>query len=70
MVIEYKSDNLYKYEEVRPGEVFQEVDDKSINFMCEGQIIVNLETGEFRHWGEDENYCSGVRLLKAKMIIG
>lgn len=70
MLIKYESDNLYKYEEVKPGEVFQEVDDKSINLMCEDQTAVNLETGEFWTWGEDENLHSGVRLLKAKMIIG
>ena len=55
---------------VLAGEVFQEVDDKSINLMCEDQTAVNLETGEFWHWGEDENLHSGVRLLKAKMVIG
>ena len=41
MLIKYESDNLYKYEEVKPGEVFQEVDDKSINLMCEDQTAVN-----------------------------
>ena len=70
MLIKYESDNLYKYEEVKTGEVFQEVDDKSINLMCEDQTAVNLETGEFWTWGEDENLHSGVRLLKAKMVIG
>lgn len=70
MVIEYKSDNLYKYEEVRPGEVFQEVDDKSVNLMCKDQTVVNLETGDFWQWGEEENRCSGVRLLKVKLVIG
>ena len=70
MLIKYESDNLYKYEEVKPGEVFQEVDDKSINLMCEDQTAVNLETGEFWTWGEDENLHSEVRLLKAKMVIG
>lgn len=70
MLIKYESDNLYQYHEINPGEVFKDPVDKSINFMCEDQTAVNLETGEFWHWGEDEDEKSGVCLLKAKLVIG
>ena len=70
MLITYKSDNLYQYHEIRPGEVFKDAVNKTVNLMCKDQTAVNLETGEFWHWGEDEDQNSGVYLLKAKLVIG
>ena len=70
MLITYKSDSLYQYHEINPGEVFKDPTDKSINLMCKEQTAVNLETGEFWTWGEDEDEKSGVYLLKAKLVIG
>ena len=70
MLITYKSDNLYQYHEINPGEVFKDPADESINLMCEDQTAANLETGEFWHWDEDEDQKSGVYLLKAQLVIG
>ena len=70
MLIKFENDNLYQYHEINPGEVFRNPADESINLMCEDQTAVNLETGEFWTWGEDEDEKSGVYLLKAKMVIG
>ena len=70
MLIKYESDNLYKYHEINPGEVFKDPIDESIYLMCEDQTAANLETGEFWHWGEDADQKSGVYLLKAKLVIG
>lgn len=70
MLIKYENDKLYQYHEINPGEVFKDATDESINLMCEEQTAVNLETGEFWTWGEDEDEKSGVYLLKAKLVIG
>ena len=69
MLIKYESDNLYKYHEINPGEVFKDPADESTNLMCEEQTAVNLETGEIWNWGEDEDQNSGVYLLKAQLVI-